>query len=215
MGKVIADMSMSLDGYIAGPHDSVDNPLGDSGERLHDWMMGLEAWRQTHGLEGGTRDVDSEVVAEYGDRVGATILGRRMFSNGEGPWGDDPFRGPWGDNPPFHTPVFVLTHHAREPLPMEGGTTFHFVTEGIDTALEQARAVAGDLDVRIGGGAKVVQQYLTAGLLDELQLHVVPLVLGDGIRLFEGFGPDAFSLQPDRVIASPVVTHIRYRVVRT
>jgi dihydrofolate reductase len=212
MSKVTADMSMSLDGYIAGPNDSVDNPLGDAGERLHDWMTGLEAWRESHGLEGGDRNPDSEMVEEYGENIGATILGRGMFSNGEGPWGDDPFRGPWGENPPFHTPVFVLTHHPREPLPMEGGTTFHFVTDGIEAALAQARDAAGDRDVRIGGGAKVVQQYLAAGLLDELQLHIVPIVLGDGIPLFNGFGPDAFSMAPERVIASPAVTHIRYRI---
>ncbi len=165
MSKVIADMSVSLDGYIAGPNDSVDNPLGDNGELLHGWMTRLESWRATHGLEGGERNQDSAVADEFSDNVGAHIMGRGMFSNGEGPWGDDPFRGYWGDNPPYHTPVYVLTHHPRDPLPMEGGTTFHFVTDGIETALAEARKAAADRDVRIAGGANVVRQYLAAGLI--------------------------------------------------
>lgn len=212
MSKVIAGMSMSLDGYIAGPNDRVDNPLGDGGERLHEWMTSLEAWRELHGLEGGERNQDSEVAVEFGRNIGAYIMGRGMFSNGEGPWGDDPFRGYWGEDPPYHRPVFVLTHHARKPLPMAGGTTFHFVTDGIEAALEQAKASAGDEDVRICGGAHVVQQYLNAGLIDQLDLQVVPIMLGGGVRLFDGIDASAFRLEPDRVIASPGVTHIRYRV---
>ncbi|HYH11561.1 MAG TPA: dihydrofolate reductase family protein, partial [Thermomicrobiales bacterium] len=193
MSKVIADMSMSLDGYIAGPNDSIDNPLGDDGERLHEWMTSLESWQQSHGLEGGERNQDSEIAEEYGRDVGAYILGRRMFDNGQGPWGDDPFRGHWGDNPPYHQPVFVLTHHPRLSLPMEGGTTFYFVTEGIEDALARAREAAGDLDVRISGGASVVRQYLNAGLIDQIQLQIVPILLGDGIRLFDGL--DATSIR--------------------
>ena len=214
MARVIGSMSMSLDGCIAGPNDRVDNPLGDGGERLHDWMTSLAAWRESHGLDGGERNADSEVVAEYGDNVGAYIMGRGMFSNGEGPWGDDPFRGHWDDDPPFHEPVFVLTHHPREPLPMEGGTTFHFVTDGIEAALHQARKVAGDRDVRISGGANVVRQYLNAGLIDQLDLQIVPIVLGDGIRLFDGVNASGMQLVPDRVMASPVVTHIRYHIAK-
>jgi dihydrofolate reductase len=212
MSKVIADMSVSLDGYIAGPNDSVDNPLGDNGERLHDWMVVLEGWRATHGLEGGERNQDSAVAAEFGENVGAYIMGRGMFSNGEGPWGDDPFQGYWGENPPYHTPVFVLTHYARDPLPMEGGTTFHFVTDGMEAALAEARNVAADRDVRIAGGANVVRQYLSAGLIDQLQLHIAPVMLGGGVRLLDGLDASTITFEPDRVIGSPGVTHIRYRI---
>lgn len=214
MGKIFSEITMSLDGYIVGPNDSVDNPLGDGGERLHEWMTALEEWRKTHGLEGGERNQDSEVVAEFSANVGAYIMGRGMFSNGEGPWGDDPFRGYWGDNPPYHHPVFVLTHHPREPLPMQGGTTFHFITDGIESALEQAREAAGDKDVNVAGGAKVIRQYLAAGLLEQLQLHIAPVMLGGGIRLFDGLDASNISFEPDRVIGSPAVTHLRYRVVK-
>jgi dihydrofolate reductase len=214
MSKTIASMSISLDGYIAGPNSRVDNPLGDGGERLHEWMTSLEVWRKTHGLDGGERNQDSEVAAEYGRNVGAYIMGRGMFSNGEGPWGEEPFRGFWGDDPPYHAPVFVLTHHAREPLPMDGGTTFHFVTDGVEAALDRARAAAGDRDVRVSGGASVVRQYLNAGRIDHLDLQVAPILLGGGVRLFDGIDPAHLRLVPDRVIASPAVTHIRYRVTR-
>lgn len=214
MSKVIADMSMSLDGYIAGPNDSIDNPLGDDGECLHEWMTSLESWRQSHGLEGGERNQDSEIAEEYGRNVGAYILGRRMFDNGQGPWGDDPFRGHWGNSPPYHQPVFVLTHHPRQSLPMEGGTTFYFVTEGIEDALARARKAADDLDVRISGGASVVRQYLNAGLIYQIQLQIVPILLGDGIRLFDGLDAASIRLEPERVIDSPAVTHIRYRVAK-
>lgn len=212
MSRIIASLSMSLDGCIAGLNDSRDNPLGDGGERLHEWMTSLEGWRREHGLEGGVRNQDSEVAEEHGRNVGAYIMGRGMFSNGAGPWEDDPFRGYWGDDPPFHGPVFVLTHHPRESLPMAGGTTFHFVTSGVEAALDQATAAAGDKDVRVCGGAQVVRQCLGAGLLDQLDLQIVPTVLGDGIRLFDGIDPAAVRLVPDRVIASPAVTHIRYLV---
>jgi len=214
MGKVIADMTVSLDGFIAGPNDSIDNPLGDGTEHLHEWMTSLETWRKSHGLEGGEHNQDTEIAEEHDRNVGAYILGRRMFDNGEGPWGDDPFRGHWGDTPPFPAPVFVLTHHPRESLPMEGGTTFHFVTDGIGGALTRAREAAGEQDVRISGGATVVQQFLNAGLVDQLQLHIAPLLLGDGIRLLDGLDASAIRLEPDRVVASPKVTHIRYRVSR-
>src|SRR3954463_13214846 len=172
MSKVACDLSISLDGYVAGPHPTLEEPLGRGGGVLHQWAPRLRAFRAEHGLEGGDTGPESDALAEWQKSSGAVVMGRRMFSGGEGPWEDDPNAdGWWGDDPPFHHPVFVLTHHAREPLPKEGGTTFTFVTDGIEAALEQARAAAGDGDVAVGGGARVVQQYLRAGLLDELHIH--------------------------------------------
>jgi dihydrofolate reductase len=205
---------MSLDGFVAGRNQTLDEPLGAGGERLHEWGFAAQAWREAHGMEGGETNVDNEVVAEGLAGVGATLMGRRMFSGGEGPWEDDPNADAWwGDDPPFHHPVFVLTHHARDPVAKEGGTTFSFVTDGIESALEHARAAAGDQDVAVAGGADVVQQYLEAGLIDEMQLHVAPLLLGDGVRLFNGRLPNApRALERVRVIESPTgVTHIKYR----
>jgi dihydrofolate reductase len=211
---LILDITMSLDGYVAGPNQTLEEPLGAGGERLHEWAFAAQAWREAHGLAGGEANADSDVIDELRSRTGATIMGRRMFSGGAGPWEDDPNADAWwGDDPPFHHPVFVLTHHAREPLVKQGGTTFTFVADGIESALEQARAAAGGKDVHVAGGADVAQQYLAAGLLDELQIHVVPLLLGDGVRLFDGVpGPGEMKL--DRVIASPTVTHLRYSVAR-
>ncbi|HEX8067154.1 MAG TPA: dihydrofolate reductase family protein [Thermoleophilaceae bacterium] len=217
MGRLKLDISVSLDGFVAGPNQTLDEPLGENGERLHDWVVATQAWRASHGRSGGERNVDDEVVVESLRGVGAAIMGRRMFSGGEGPWEDDPNADAWwGDDPPFHHPVFVLTHHAREPVVKEGGTTFTFVTDGIESALEQARDAAGDQDVAIGGGADVAQQYLRAGLLDEMQLHVVPLLLGDGVRLFEGHLAEVpGELESTRVVESPTgVVHLRYRVAR-
>jgi dihydrofolate reductase len=217
MARLILDISMSLDGFVAGPNQTLDAPLGESGERLHEWVFALKSWREPHNLPGGETNVDSEVVEEHLRSIGATVMGRRMFSGGEGAWEEDPKADAWwGDDPPFHHPVFVLTHHAREPVTKEGGTTFTFVTDGIESALEQARAAAGEKDVAIGGGADVAQQYLKAGLLDELQLHVVPVLLGDGVRLFEDHVADApGELERTRVVESPTgVTHLRYRVVK-
>jgi dihydrofolate reductase len=215
MTRVMVDISMSLDGFVAGPNQTLEHPLGEGGEQLHEWVFGLASWREAHGLEGGTADADSEVVQETLDRTGATVMGRRMFSGGAGPWQDDPNAdGWWGDEPPFRTPVFVLTHHARETVTKAGGTTFTFVTGGIDVALEQARAAAGDKDVAIAGGASVVQQALEAGLLDELQIHVTPVLLGGGVRLFGELGTEGIKLESTRVIESPTVTHVRYRVVK-
>jgi dihydrofolate reductase len=216
IGLVTLDISMSLDGFIAGPDQTLEDPLGKGGEQLHEWAVRTESWRASHGHGGGEASRDSEVVAEAIGSTGATVMGRRMFSGGQGPWEDDPkARGWWGDEPPFGHEVFVLTHHARQPLPMQGGTTFHFVTDGIEAALERARAAAGDKNVAIAGGADVVQQYLKAGLLDELQLHVAPVFLGAGVRLFEErvAGGQA-ELEQIRVIESPAVTHLRYRVVK-
>jgi dihydrofolate reductase len=214
MPKLKVDISMSLDGFVAGPNQTLDEPLGQGGELLHEWMMAAQAWRETHGLEGGEANVDSEVVEAGRGGVGATVMGRRMFSGGEGPWEDDPKADAWwGDDPPFHHPVFVLTHHEREPVEKQGGTTYTFVTDGIESALEQARAAAGDDDVLVAGGAEVVQQYLRAGLLDEIQLHVAPVLLGGGARLFDGPLPDLpYTLERTQVIESPTgVTHVTYR----
>jgi dihydrofolate reductase len=211
MSSVRCHISISLDGFVAGPNQSLDNPLGDGGERLHEWAVATESWREQHGREGGERGADAEVVDEVVQGVGAYVMGRKMFGGGDGPW-DESWRGWWGDDPPFHAPVFVLTHHAREPLAMEGGTTFTFVTDGIESALEQARAAAGDKDVMVAGGASAVQQYLAAGVLDELYLHIAPVVLGAGERLLEDVGDP--TLEPVKVVASPAVTHVKYRVVR-
>jgi dihydrofolate reductase len=214
MTKLKLDISMSLDGFVAGPDQTLEEPLGRGGEQLHEWLLGAQAWREAHGMEGGENNVDSEVVEEGLAGLGATVMGRRMFSGGAGPWEDDPKADAWwGDDPPFHHPVFVLTHHEREPVTKEGGTTYTFVTDGIESALEQARAAAGDGDVVVAGGADVVQQYLRTGLLDEIQLHVVPVLLGGGVRLFDGSVPEApRALERTRVIESPTgVTHVTYR----
>ena len=213
MSRVRFQLAVSLDGYAAGPDQTEENPLGIGGEDLHEWVVELEAWRKQHELEGGVVNASTPVVEEIQSNVGATVMGRNMFGGGPGPWRDDPpWKGWWGDNPPFHTPVFVLTHHPREPLEMEGGTTFFFVTEGIESALQQAREAAAGRDVVIGGGASVVQQYLAAGLVDEFELNVVPILLGGGERLLEDVG--ALNLEQVRAIEAPGVTHIKYRVVK-
>ena len=210
MSRVRVHISVSADGYVAGPNQSEENPLGEAGERLHDWVVALRAWRAPHGLEGGEVNANTAVVEEAQASVGAEIMGRGKFGGGPGPWGEDPWRGWWGEDPPFHMPVFVLTHHQREPLTLSD-TTFTFVTDGIEAALEQARAAAGEKDVLIGGGADVINQYLAAGHVDELELHVVPLLLGGGARLFEGIGPD-LELEQIRVVEAPGVAHLKYRV---
>jgi len=211
MSSVSCQISISLDGFVAGPNQSFENPLGEGGLRLHQWVFETASWRAQHGGAGGADSADSAVVRDLFKNVGAYVMGRKMFGGGNGPW-DDTWTGWWGDDPPYHVPVFVLTHHARKPLPMRGGTTFTFVTDGIDSALRQARAAAGKKDVEIAGGAHTVQQYLRAGLLDELYLHVVPVVLGAGERLLENVGDP--TLEPVSVIASPAVTHIKYRIIR-
>jgi dihydrofolate reductase len=204
MQTVFAQMSVSLDGYVAGPGDGPDNPLGDRGEIVHEWMIDTAAFLERHGgRTGGRRDRESELLAESIARTGATVMGRRMFDNGEEPWGPEP---------PFRHPVFVVTHRAREPLVRDGGTTFHFVTDGIERALEQARAAAGERDVEIGGGADIVQQYLLAGLLDELEIHLAPVFLGGGVRLFDRPELAGRRLGRTRVVDSPGATHARFEV---
>jgi dihydrofolate reductase len=213
MSKLRFQLAISLDGYVAGPDQSEENPLGVGGMALHEWAFELEAWRKQQGLAGGVVNTSTPVVEELQSNVGATVMGRHMFGGGPGPWSEDPpWNGWWGDNPPYHTPVFVLTHHSRKPLEMEGGTTFIFVTDGIDAALEQARKAAGDQDVLIGGGAHIVQQYLAAGVVDEFDLHIVPILLADGERLLENVGN--LKLEQVRAIEAPGVTHIKYRVVK-
>jgi dihydrofolate reductase len=213
MAKVRVDISMSLDGFVAGPNQSLEDPLGIGGEQLHEWVIRLEAWRSAHGLPGGEVDVDSELVSESTGSSGAVVMGRRMYSGGSGPWDDDPNAGGWwGDEPPFHTPVFVVTHHPRELREMQGGTTFTFVTDGVESAVQQARAAAGEQDVLVAGGGSVVQQCLAAGLLDEIQVHVAPVLLGGGVRLFEGATPAGLELA--RVVDGPLATHIKYRIAR-
>jgi dihydrofolate reductase len=189
----------------------VENPLGVGGMRLHEWAFALAAWRAEHGLEGGEVNASTPVVEGWIANIGAGLMGRNMFGGGPDPWGDDPWNGWWGDDPPFHVPVFVVTHHGREPLVMEGGTTFVFVTDGIESALEQARAAAAGKDVSLGGGATAAQQYLTAGLLDEILIALVPVFLGNGTRLFENLGRNPPRPQQLEAIEAPGVTHIRYR----
>jgi len=212
MGRVRVSISTSLDGFVAGPNPSEQQPLGEGGEQLHEWVVKLAAWRKPHGLEGGEVDPSSDVIEETLAATGANIMGRNMFGGGPGPWGSDPWDGWWGDDPPFHGPVFVLTHHPREPLRKQGGTTFTFVTDGIESALEQARDSAGGKDIALSGGADVVQQYLVAGLVDELQLSVVPVVLGGGTRLLDHVAGGKFALEIARVRAAPDVTHLTYSV---
>jgi dihydrofolate reductase len=211
MSSITCQISISLDGFVAGPNQSIDNPIGEGGMRLHEWAFATAGWREQHGLDGGERNADADVIDEVFEGVGAYVMGRKMFGGGDGPW-DETWTGWWGEDPPYHVPVYVLTHHRREPLAMQGGTTFTFVTDGIESALEQAQTAAGDKDIAIAGGASAVQQYLAAGLLDELYLHIVPIVLGSGERLLENVGDP--TLEPVKVIASPAVTHVKYRVVR-
>jgi dihydrofolate reductase len=212
VAKFKFQISISADGFVAGPNPSEDDPLGEGGEQLHEWVIKLAAWRQPHGREGGEVNASTPVMEEALDNVGATVMGRKMFGGGPGPWGEDPWGGWWGDEPPFHTPVFVLTHHEREPLEKQGGTTFTFVNDGIESALEQAKQAAGGRDVALGGGAEVAQQYLAAGLIDELDLNVVPVLLGGGTRLFDNLDGASVVLEQVRAIEGPGVTHIKYRV---
>lgn len=203
MTRTNLSMSISADGFVAGPHQSEEHPLGVGGLLLHKWHMGADK----------DHPVNRQVVADMMDGMGATIMGRNMFGPIRGDWGDRDWRGWWGDEPPYHCPVFVLTHHPHEPIEMQGGTTFHFVTDGIESAYEQACAAAGDLDISIAGGASCGRQAIRAGVVDEIDLQVNPVLLGAGERLFEGFEPGRPRLELVRVLEAPGVAHLRYRVV--
>ena len=202
MATVTFDITMSLDGFVAGPDANAEQPLGAGGEELHEWATTSRDWRERHGLAGGEVNADSDVLAEAMQDVSAYVMGRGMFGGGDGPWGDEPWEGWWGDDPPFHAPVFVLTHHAREPLEKDGGTTFHFVTDGIEAAVARASEAAGGGRVLIAGGANVAQQALRAGLVDEMQVHVAPILLGGGVRLFDDLGP-SIGVELVRTVSSP------------
>jgi dihydrofolate reductase len=213
MSKVRVHIATSADGYVAGPNQSEENPLGEGGEELHNWMLELKAWREPHGREGGEVNANTPIFEEAHANIGAEIMGRGKFGPpAGGPWPDEAWNGWWGEDPPFHMPVFVVTHHEREPLTLTD-TTFTFVTDGIESALAQAREAADGKDVYIGGGADIINQYLAAGLVDELEVHISQLVLGGGERLFDGVGPD-LKLEQLRAVEAPGVTHLKYRVVR-
>ncbi len=213
MGRLRFQITMTLDGYVAGPNQSVENPLGVGGMRLHEWAFRVKSFREMHGdLGGGETGVDDDIVREAFTNVGATIMGRNMFGGGPGPWPKKPWNGWWGVNPPFHTPVFVLTHHPRGPLPMEGDTTFFFVTDGIESALTRAKEAAGEKDVLLGGGANAAQQFLAGGLVEEMEVHLVPMLLGAGERLFDHLRGSCVSLEPIRTIVGSGVVHLKYRV---
>jgi len=211
MSRLRFRISLSLDGFVAGPSQSVDNPIGVGGMRLHEWVFPLRAWRAMQGLDGGEVNESNQVVEASLANIGATVMGRNMFGGGPGPWDDSkPWDGWWGTDPPYHHPVFVLTHHRREPLELEGGTTFTFVTSGITSALEQARRAAGGKDVSLAGGADAARQYLAAGLVDEMEISLVPALLGRGERLFDGVGDDLHGLELVRTVAAPDVTHLKF-----
>ena len=214
MSKLRCHISISLDGFVAGPNQSEENPLGEGGERLHDWVVRLAAWREPHGKAGGQVNESTRIVEEARENIGAAVMGRNMFGPiGGGAW-DEEWTGWWGDDPPYHYPVFIVTHHPREPVEMEGGTTFHFVTDGIESALDQAREAAGGKDTGLWGGADIAGQYLAAGLLDELELHVVPVLLGGGARLFDNVRGADVKLEQVRAVEAPGVTHLKYRIVK-
>lgn len=211
MPKLRFKISISLDGFVAGPNQSIQNPLGIGGERLHEWAFQLTMFRRLLGLEGGVVNESTPIVEESLANIGATIMGRNMFGGHPGAWDTkNPWNGWWGANPPFHHPVFVLTHHARKPLTLEGGTSFTFVTDGIEAALELARQAAGNKDISLAGGAKAAQQYLAAGLVDEMELNVAPTLLGSGERLFENVGNNLHGLELVRTVAAPKVTHLKF-----
>jgi len=211
MSRLRFRIAMSLDGFVAGPEQSVANPIGIGGMRLHEWVFPLRAWRAMQGMDGGEVNESNRMVEESLANIGATIMGRNMFGGHPGPWNaKSPWNGWWGDNPPYHHPVFVLTHHARKPLELKGGTTFTFVTDGIEAALERAKRAAGGKDVSLAGGAKAAQQYLVASLVDEMEIHLAPTLLGSGERLFDGVGDDLHGLEHVRTIAAPDVTHLKF-----
>lgn len=208
----VHNLAMSLDGYSAGPDQSMDNPLGAGGTRLHEWAFATRSFRRTHGGDdGGEEGVDDRFIARGEENVGATIMGRNMFGPFRGPWADEQWKGWWGDEPPYHHPVFVLTHHPRPPIAMEGGTTFHFVDDGIESALAQAFEAAGGKDVRLGGGPATIQQYVRARLVDELHVAVVPILLGAGERLLDNLDRAVDGYECLELVSSAAVTHVVLR----
>ena len=213
MSKLRLGIAMSLDGYVAGPDQDEENPLGVNGQELHEWVFPLKEFREMHGESGGETNASSAVLQERQANIGATIMGRNMFGPTRGEWPEDAWRGWWGDDPPYHHPVFVLTHYSREPLEMQGGTTFHFVTDGIESALAQAKEAAQGRDVWLAGGASAVNQYLAAGLVEAIDISIAPVILGSGARLFEGVQHGTVKLEQVRAVDAPGVTHIRYKVV--
>ena len=206
----VHNFSLSIDGYAAGPDQSLDNPLGVGGDRLHEWAFATRTFHQMRGMDGGDEGLDDRFAAQGDVDIGATIMGRNMFGPIRGPWGNENWTGWWGDEPPFHHPVFVLTHHPRAPITMEGGTTFHFVTDGIEAALERALDAADGNDVRLGGGVVTIQQYLRAGLIDEMHLVMVPVLLGSGERLFDHLDGGPVGYQCVEFVSSPAVLHARF-----
>jgi dihydrofolate reductase len=207
----VHNFSLSIDGYGAGPDQSLENPLGIGGEGLHEWVIATRSWRRMHGMEGGEVTSDDRFVPPGDEGIGATIMGRNMFGPIRGPWGDTDWKGWWDDDPPFHHPVFVLTHHAHDPIPMLGGTVFHFVTEGIEAALERAFEAAGGSDVRLGGGAATIQQFLRAGLVDEMHLAITPTLLGSGERLFDNLEGGPTDLECVEFVSSPSALHTTFK----
>src|SRR3954463_547018 len=208
MSTTRAQISISLDGFVAGPDQSRENPLGVGGERLHEWAFPTAAFARVQGREGGEENADSAVIDEIWSNIGAFIMGRNMFGPIRGAWPDESWRGWWGDTPPYHVPVFVLTHHPRNAIEMKGGTTFHFVTDGIHAALQRAGDAAGDKDVRIGGGVATIRQYLQAGLIDELHLAARPILLGAGENLFAGLDLPALGYRYSEHTATELATHV-------
>ena len=205
----VHNFSISLDGYGAGPNQSIDEPLGVGGESLHEWVVATRNWRAMHDMEGGTTGVDNDFAAAYDEGIGATIMGRNMFGPVRGPWPDDSWKGWWGDSPPYHHPVFVLTHHPRPPIEMEGGTTFHFVDDGIESALDQATRAANGKDVLVGGGAATIRQYLRAGLIDDMHVAIAPILLGGGERLFDDLPEVVGRYECVEQTSSGAATHVR------
>jgi dihydrofolate reductase len=208
MAVRVAGFSLSLDGFGAGPEQSLDDPLGKGGEQLHQWFFGTKTFQAMFGGPGGSDGVDEDYARRSMEGFGAFILGRNMFGPVRGPWPAESWNGWWGDNPPYHAPTFVLTHHPREPLVMEGGTTFYFVTDGIEAALDRAKAAAGGLDVKIGGGVSTVRQYLQAGLIDELHFAISPVVLGRGEAMFSGIDLPALGFRVAKHEATDAATHV-------
>src|SRR5215216_5894064 len=208
----VHNLSMSLDGFVAGADQGVDNPLGVGGEQLHEWMFATRMWGRMVGTGEGSTGLDNEFAERGEENIGAHVRGRNMFGPIGGDWGDEQWKGWWGDDPPYHNDVFILTHHPREPVEMQGGTTYHFVTDGIERALERAKESADGQDVMLWGGAQIINQYLAAGLLDELELHIVPMLLGGGARLFDNLGGAEIKLEQVRAVQAPGVTHVKYRV---